>query len=158
MIIIDENYMSQSKQNRQSHLNLNEQCIERIFETQYKKSGYSYYLKGLLAHFLDTNIPLRNKDGINVLMAHACNNAKCCNPKHLYWATHKENIMDSGSFYERDLKKNGKQSIIDRNRKIAKEKPPGHFSKINNRKGKPLSEKHKKNLSEAIKKWHENKK
>jgi len=156
MIIIDENYMSQSKQDRQSHLDLKESCVERILQTQYKKSGYSYYLKGLLAHFLDTNIPLRNKDGINVLMAHACNNAKCANPKHLYWATHKENIEDSGSFYERDLKKNGKQSIIDRNKRIAKERPSGFFSKINNRKGKPLSEQHKKNLSKAIKKWNEN--
>ena len=158
MIIIDENYMSLPKLDRQSHLNLKEKCIERIFETQYKKSGYSYYLKGLLAHFLDTNIPLRNKDGINVLMAHACNNAKCANPKHLYWATHKENIEDSGSFYERDLKKNGKQSIIDRNKRIAKERPSGFFSKINNRKGTKHTLTHRKNISEAIKKWHENKK
>ena len=147
--------MRQPKEVRQSHLDLKDKCIERIFETQYRQSGYSYYLKGLLAHILDTNIPVRkDKNGVRVLLAHACNNAKCANPKHLYWATDKENIDDSGSYYERTVKKYGKQSIIDRNRRLAKEKPPGYFSKINNRKGKKFTEEHKKNLSTAIKKWH----
>ena len=146
--------MRQSKKERQSHLDLKDKCIKRIFETQYRNSGYSYYLKGLLAHILDTNIPLRNKDGVKVVLAHACNNPKCANPKHLYWATYKENNADSGSFHERDVKKNGMQSIIDRNRKIAKERSPGFFSKINNRKGKKHTEEHKKNISIAIKKWN----
>jgi|TARA_B100000959_G_C14848063_1_gene568898 hypothetical protein len=156
MITITKEYMEQPKDIRQSHLNLKDKCIERIFETQYRQSGYSYYLKGLLAHVLDTNIPLRNKDGVNVLLAHACNNAKCANPKHLYWATSKENIADSGSYYERNLKKNGKQFIIDTARKVAKEKPPGYFSKINNRKGKKHTLEHRKNISLAITKWHKN--
>ena len=155
MITITKEYMRQPKEVRQSHLDLKDKCIERIFETQYRQSGYSYYLKGLLAHILDTNIPVRkDKNGVRVLLAHACNNAKCANPKHLYWATDKENIDDSGSYYERTVKKYGKQSIIDRNRRLAKEKPPGYFSKINNRKGKKFTEEHKKNLSTAIKKWH----
>ena len=146
--------MCQPKKVRQSHLNLKDKCIERIFETQYRKSGYSYYLKGLLAHILDTNIPVRKeKNGVRVLLAHACNNAKCANPKHLYWATDKDNIEDSGNAHQRDVKKNGKQSIIDRNRRLAKEKPPRFFSKINNRKGKSLSEAHKRNLSKATKKY-----
>ena len=158
MQIINNEYMSQSKKIRQGHLDLEDECIERILKTQYRTSGYSYYLKGLLAHILDTNIPLLNKDGVKVLLAHACNNAKCANPKHLYWATHKENIHDSGTFHERDVKKNGMQSIIDRNRKLAKQKPPGFFSKINNRKGTKLTEEHKKNLSIAIRKWHNERK
>ena len=154
MQIINNEYMSQSKKIRQGHLDLEDECIERILKTQYRTSGYSYYLKGLLAHILDTNIPLLNKDGVKVLLAHACNNAKCANPKHLYWATHKENVHDSGTCYERNLKKNGKQFIIDTARKIAKQKPPGFFSKINNRKGTKHTEEHKKNLSIAIRKWH----
>ena len=158
MQIINNEYMSQSKKIRQGHLDLEDECIERILKTQYQQSGYSYYLKGLLAHILDTNIPLRNKDGVKVVLAHACNNAKCANPKHLYWATQKENIHDSGTFHERDVKKNGMQSIIDRNRKLAKQKPPGFFSKINNRKGTKLTEEHKKNLSIAIRKWHNERK
>jgi hypothetical protein len=154
MITITKEYMCQPKKVRQSHLNLKDKCIERIFETQYRKSGYSYYLKGLLAHILDTNIPVRKeKNGVRVLLAHACNNAKCANPKHLYWATDRDNMEDSGNAHQRDVKKNGKQSIIDRNRRLAKEKPPGFFSKINDRKGKPLSEAHKRNLSKATKKY-----
>ena len=153
MIHITEEYMSQPKTVRQSHLDLKDKCIERIFETQYRQSGYSFYLKGLLAHVLDTNIPLRNKDGVKVVLAHACNNAKCANPKHLYWATHKENIEDSGTWYERNLKKNGKQFIIDTNRRTAKEKPPGFFSKINNRKGKKHTLEHRKRLSEGTRKY-----
>ena len=158
MQIINNEYMSQSKKIRQGHLDLEDECIERILKTQYRTSGYSYYLKGLLAHILDTNIPLRNKDGVKVVLAHACNNAKCANPKHLYWATHKENVHDSGTCYERNLKKNGKQFIIDTARKVAKQKPPGFFSKINNRKGTKLTEEHKKNLSIAIRKWHNERK
>ena len=158
MQIINNEYMSRSKKIRQGHLDLEDECIERILKTQYRTSGYSYYLKGLLAHILDTNIPLLNKDGVKVLLAHACNNAKCANPKHLYWATHKENVHDSGTPYERNLKKNGKQFIIDTARKIAKQKPPGFFSKINNRKGTKLTEEHKKNLSIAIRKWHNERK
>ena len=154
MQIINNEYMSQSKKIRQGHLDLEDECIERILKTQYQQSGYSYYLKGLLAHILDTNIPLRNKDGVKVVLAHACNNAKCANPKHLYWATDKENIEDSGSAYERNLKKNGKQFIIDTNRKVAKERPLEFFSSINNRKGKKHTEEHKKNISIAIKKWN----
>ena len=154
MQIINNEYMSQSKKIRQGHLDLEDECIERILKTQYKTSGYSYYLKGLLAHILDTNIPLLNKDGVKVLLAHACNNAKCANPKHLYWATYKENNADSGSAYERNLKKNGKQFIIDTAKKVASEKPPGFFSKINNRKDKKFSLEHRKKLSIAIKKWH----
>ena len=158
MQIINNEYMSQSKKIRQGHLDLEDECIERILKTQYQQSGYSYYLKGLLAHILDTNIPLLNKDGVKVLLAHACNNAKCANPKHLYWATHKENVHDSGTCYERNLKKNGKQFIIDSARKVAKQKPPGFFSKINNRKGTKHTEEHKKNLSIAIRKWHNERK
>lgn len=27
------------------------------------------------------------------LALHTCHNRKCCNPKHLYWGTHKENMQ-----------------------------------------------------------------
>ena len=149
--------MSQSKEIRQLHLDLTDSCIERILETQYNNSGYSYYLKGLLAHYLDTNIPVRrDKNEIRVLLAHACNNAKCANPKHLYWATDKENIEDSGSFYERTVNKYGKQYIVDTNKKIAKELVTEHFSRMGKLgKGKNKSIEHKKKISESIKIWHE---
>lgn len=75
-----ENY---SKQERQLHINLNENCIER--------GGNSTNHKGVLAQFLDTDIPY----GYKYMCCHACNNGKCSNPKHLYWGTSKENVEDS---------------------------------------------------------------
>jgi hypothetical protein len=78
-ILVEQN----SKQVRQSHINLDEPCLER--------GGNSTIHKGVLAQFLDTTIP----SGTTVLLCHACNNGKCSNPNHLYWGTPKENIMDS---------------------------------------------------------------
>ena len=89
MIKIEE-YMKLSKVERQSHVKLNEPCIER--------GGYivhgtnSYMVKGLLAHILDTTIPVK------FTLAgclHACGNGKCSNPNHLYWGSHAENMADA---------------------------------------------------------------
>jgi hypothetical protein len=44
----------------------------------------------MLAHFLKTTFP----DGRKVYLCHACHNAKCSNPKHLYWGTPRENQID----------------------------------------------------------------
>ena len=38
----------------------------------------------------------------DLYICHKCNNRKCCNPKHLYAGTQKENVQDcirSGKFY-----------------------------------------------------------
>ena len=48
------------------------------------------YLKGLLAHLRDTTIP----SGHKIHVCHACNNAMCSNPNHLYWGTAQENRLD----------------------------------------------------------------
>jgi late competence protein required for DNA uptake (superfamily II DNA/RNA helicase) len=81
-IKIDE-YMKLPKIERQQHLNLNESCIEigGINSCEYR---------GLLAHFLKTEIPTRKK----VYLCHACNNSKCSNVLHLYWGTPTENVSD----------------------------------------------------------------
>ena len=50
----------------------------------------SMYLKGLLAHLRDTTIP----SGHKIHVCHACNNAMCSNPNHLYWGTAQENRLD----------------------------------------------------------------
>ncbi len=114
-----KDYMLLSKEERQKHLDLTSPCIIRLDHLQYKASGYSYMFKGLLAHYLNTTIPLNPRKGPRILLAHACNNAKCCNPKHLYWATDKENIQDSGTCHERMQKKYGSQwkSIVVQNNK-----------------------------------------
>ena len=67
-----EEYIRLSKEARQQHLKLDETCIER--------GAGSYYFKGLLAHQLDTTIPTGHK----IHLCHACHNAQCGNPNHLY--------------------------------------------------------------------------
>ena len=82
---------STDKQHRQSHLDLNESCIER--------GGNSTNHKGVLAQYLNTTIPY----GVKYLLCHACGNGKCSNPKHLYWGSSKENVEDAiqhGTFYD----------------------------------------------------------
>jgi hypothetical protein len=69
---------------RQVHLKLNEPCIDR-------GRCYSVYLRGLLAHILDTTLPY----GMKIHACHACHNDNCCNPYHIYWGTPKENKADA---------------------------------------------------------------
>lgn len=76
-----EDYILKSKEERQSHLDLTSKCIEI--------GGNSTQFKGLLAHHLKTTIPKKSP-----LLCHACHNAKCSNPNHLYWGTPRENIDD----------------------------------------------------------------
>ena len=75
-------YIKLPKSDRQSHLDLDSSCIER--------GGYSTHFKGILAVFLDTDIPAGR-----ILLCHACNNEKCSNPTHLYWGTDLENTEDA---------------------------------------------------------------
>ncbi len=76
-------YMKRSKVERQSHLQLNEPCIERGCNSQ--------ACRGLLAHVLDTTVP----KGLKVVLCHACHNSKCNSPNHLYWGTAAENVADT---------------------------------------------------------------
>lgn len=76
-------YMAKSRDERTSHLTLEESCIEI--------GGIHKEYRGMLAHFLRTTIPR----GRWIQLCHACNNSKCSNPKHLYWGTPKENYDDS---------------------------------------------------------------
>ena len=73
-------FITRSREERRSHLDLTESCCER--------GGNSTNHKGVLAQYLDTTIPR-----CRILLCHACNNEKCSNPKHLYWGTDKENIV-----------------------------------------------------------------
>jgi hypothetical protein len=83
-----EIYINSSIEERQTHLRLDEPCIDR---GGHNKNGISFYAKGLLAHVLNTTIP----NGHKILCCHACNNGKCINPNHLYWGTPKENLLDA---------------------------------------------------------------
>jgi len=99
-----------SKQDRQKHINLVENCVIR--------GGNSTNHKGVLAQFLDTTIPYGSK----IMLCHACNNSKCSNPKHLYWGTPKENVEDaieSGTFYRPQKGCVGKPHNEETKRKIS---------------------------------------
>ena len=82
-----EEYIQLSREERQSHLDLNQACIERGGPSRL----VSTYCRGLLAHIFDTSIPTGNK----IYVCHACNNNKCFNLKHLYWGTATENVQDA---------------------------------------------------------------
>lgn len=79
--------INESKEFRQTHLDLSEPCIIR--------GGSSTNHKGVLAQYLDTNIPYNKHANTKVLLCHACHNGRCSNPKHLYWGTYAENLDDA---------------------------------------------------------------
>lgn len=80
-------YILLSKEERQKHLKLIEPCVNRGGGNNW----VSVYSKGLLAHILDTTIPVGHK----IHACHACNNGICSNPYHLYWGTPSENRQDA---------------------------------------------------------------
>lgn len=129
------------KSERQSHLVLAESCCER--------GGNSTNHKGVLAQYLDTTIPSGR-----ILLCHACNNDKCSNPKHLYWGTDKENIVEDGiefgtwkSPWDRMVDKYGYEEACKKNSRVGNTYGAGN-------KGKPKSEEHKRKIAEAIKAKH----
>ena len=101
-------HMSLNREERRAHLRLGENCIEI--------GGTSGAYRGLLAHYLSTTIPDRSF-GCRVYLCHACHNAKCSNPRHLYWGTPTDNHLDqveNGTYrspYARSLAKHGEDWV-----------------------------------------------
>jgi hypothetical protein len=87
-------YMNQTKEERQKHLDLSESCIIR--------GTTSTHCRGILAHFLNTDMNTMKVD-----CCHACNNEACSNPKHLYWGSRSENMKDLQKFNPDIRKKYG---------------------------------------------------
>ena len=131
-------YLLEEQTLRQSHLKLDEDCIER--------GGSSTQHRGVLAQYLDTPIYGRPAD-----LCHACHNAKCSNPHHLYWGTRKENILDAKAdgtwktVWERCVDKYGYDEACKRNARG--DKAAGGKAG----KGKILSESHKKKIAKSVK-------
>jgi len=102
-MILVEDLIKETREYRTNHLDLNLPCVER--------GGNSTVHKGILAQYLNTNIPFKSKPWID--LCHACHNDKCSNPRHLYWGTRSENIQDSKvagtwkSAWERTVEKYG---------------------------------------------------
>jgi hypothetical protein len=111
-----KDYIERSREERRSHLKLDENCIEI--------GGYdSREYRGLLAHYLGTEIPTH--ENIKIMLCHACNNHKCSNVNHLYWGTTKDNTIDSieagtwKSFYQKTVEKYGEKIAREMQRKNA---------------------------------------
>lgn len=141
-----EEYILKSQDERQTHLRLDEPCIER--------GGQSMYLKGLLAHLHETTIP----SGKKIHVCHACHNAKCSNPNHLYWGTASENRIDAvnngaGSVWESMVKKYGEEEA----RKMQARSSDQAAKAGRGNKGKPKTEEHKRKIAEAIRAKHRDK-
>lgn len=113
MIEINE-YIKLSREDRRNHLDLSLPCKEI--------GGCSTHFKGILAFELNTTIPSKR----NIYLCHACNNEKCCNPKHLYWGTPKDNMIDqkeNAGYYtlpEKIVRKHGKEFLINLGKKLGK--------------------------------------
>jgi hypothetical protein len=131
-------YLEISVEERKSHLDLNEDCLER--------GGSSTQHRGVLAQFLNTPIFNRPAD-----LCHACSNPLCSNPKHLYWGTRRENVRDAineGTFkspFECQVEKYGYEEACRRNG-LGNKRAGGKANK-----GKKKSEEHKKNISQSLK-------
>lgn len=141
MIDIKE-YILLEKFERQKHLRLEEPCCER--------GGKSTQHKGVLAQYLNTTIPSGR-----ILLCHACNNADCSNPNHLYFGTDRENIIEDGkkfgtfrSPWESMVAKHGYE------RACQMQSRKSDHSKAGKANTKPKSEEHKRKISEAIKRKH----
>lgn len=101
-------YMLKSRAERRAHLDLTEPCL-LICESD-QNAGKP--MRGILAYFLWTTIPYKQK----VYVCHACNNARCGNPRHLYWGTPWDNNFDQKeagvpSIYEKTVAKYGKEGF-----------------------------------------------
>lgn len=143
MIIIDSAYIRLPREERLSHIDLNDECLER--------GGISTNHKGVLAQYLNSSIPSGR-----LLLCHACNNGACSNPKHLYWGTdHDNNVVDGAKYgswktpWERLVEKHGLEEAKRLQAVNANGSPGGRANK-----GVPKSEEHKRKLSEAATRRH----
>ena len=136
-------YIKLPKEERQQHLRLDEPCIER--------GGQSMYCKGLLAHIHETTIP----SGRKIHVCHACHNAACSNPNHLYWGTASENRLDASangkkSIWEIMVDKYGEEGARERQRRSSQS--ASIAGKGNS--GKSKSDEHRLKIAEAMKRKH----
>ena len=139
-MILVEQWITESRDVRTKHLCLEESCIER--------GGNSTVHRGVLAQYLDTNMPSK------IDLCHACHNEKCSNPRHLYWGTRSENIQDARdngtwrSPWDRLVEKYGYEEACKRNSRKGNTFGSGN-------KGKAKSAEHSAKIAASVKAKHE---
>ena len=107
-------YMKRERDERRSHLDLDDPCVEI--------GGDSRQFRSHLAFYLGTTIP----SGTKVYLCHACNNGKCANPRHHYWGSPTDNVVDQWecgnrqSVWEIRVAKHGIEKASEMQRKAAK--------------------------------------
>lgn len=136
-------YIKLSQEERQEHLNLNEDCREI--------GGRSTHFKGMLSEYLQVTIPSGNA----IHLCHACHNSNCSNPRHLYYGTARENVQDAiedgthKSIWERTIEKHG----LEEAKRLSGTGNRSAGGKAN--KGKKKAVKHKANISKSLTKRYE---
>jgi len=103
-----------------------DKCLERL-DSKHKPQGYypSFKYEGIYYKLgwwvLEKTVGKRPK---SLEMRHHCGNSKCCNPRHLSWSTHLENIGDQvlhGTNYDKHGENNPNAKLtIDQVRYIRK--------------------------------------
>jgi hypothetical protein len=141
-------FMLRSREERRSHLDLSSECIER--------GGNSFQMRGLLAHILNTTIP-PPRNGRMIVVCHACHNALCGNPYHIYWGNNSDNRIDSienggaANAYYHALNRHGEEyarKMNSRSRLSAAKSGKGNL-------GKTKTPEHRAKISASIKLSHE---
>jgi hypothetical protein len=132
-------YILLPKEIRQTHIDITAPCVDR--------GGNSTNHKGVLAQYINSDIPSGR-----ILLCHACGNEKCSEPRHLYWGTDRENIVEDGTKFgtwknpwERQVEKYGYEEACKRNSRVKEGNTYGSGNK-----GKSKSEDHKKKIAESI--------
>ena len=97
-------YMKRPLDARMAHVDLSLPCF--LIGTGSREC------RGLLAYFLATTVPTRRE----ALLCHACAEAACSNPRHLYWGTASENLRDA---YAAGTRSPAGFALFDRERLLA---------------------------------------
>lgn len=72
-----------------------EQCWE--WQGSLHTSGYGRFKIASYETAMASRVSLvihTGSDELDLLALHTCDNPKCCNPHHLYWGTHQQNMHD----------------------------------------------------------------
>lgn len=108
-------YLEKPLNERKSHLNLDEDCIEI--------GGDSRTCRGLMAHTFKTTMNWHR-----AYVCHACGNSKCSNISHMYWGSPRENHDDQrihGTYvspYQRMVNKYGEEGAKRKMSEISKKR------------------------------------